>query len=276
MGTLEFENKKYTFTWGRIILLFAGAPLFALVMYYSHQWIWLHEITSKITIIFLNLIYPGDFGSVYLPDNQITFSDFLKGIFTKEYLHPVWAISVRMADGTQRGDIGFETLCTGVHAIAIFMAAILFTPHPIEEDTTKGIWLRKMKGILVTSFVFYIVNIIRMIIQLGLYRNGAVWEDVHYPISAASSFIAVACVLLMHKFVPEFIMSLIWIGDELREKFGKTPSDGNQDQNSSTSDELDNNQLELDNQSKSDEHSELNEGPKVEISEQVVANREEE
>ncbi|MHA1475682.1 MAG: hypothetical protein ACTSQ5_10905 [Promethearchaeota archaeon] len=39
---------------------------------------------------------------------------------------------------------------------------------------------------------------------------------VHYPISAASSFIAVACVLIMHKFVPEFIMSLIWIGDELK------------------------------------------------------------
>ena len=57
-----------------------------------------------------------------------------------------------------------------------------------------------------------------MILQLVLYRNGSEWDDVHYPISAASSFIAVACVLLMHKFVPEFIMSLIWIGDEIRAK----------------------------------------------------------
>lgn len=221
MGTLEFENKKYTFTWSKIIIFFVGAPIFAFVMYYSHQWIWLHEITSKLTIFFLNLIYPGDFGSLYQPENRITYAEFLKVMFTPDKIKAVWAISVKMSDGTQRGDIGFETLCTGVHAIAIFMAAILFTPHPIEKETTQGIWKRKIYGILVTSFVFYLVNILRMIIQLSLYHNGAVWNDVHYPISAASSFIAVACVLLMHKFVPEFIMSLIWIGDEIREKFGK-------------------------------------------------------
>jgi len=54
------------------------------------------------------------------------------------------------------------------------------------------------------------------VLQLYLYQRGADWESVHYPISAASSFIAVACVLIMHKYVPEFIMSLIWIGDELK------------------------------------------------------------
>ncbi|MHA1619965.1 MAG: hypothetical protein ACTSVZ_11855, partial [Promethearchaeota archaeon] len=42
------------------------------------------------------------------------------------------------------------------------------------------------------------------------------WDDIHYPISSASSFIAVACVLVMHKFVPEFIMLLIWMGDEIK------------------------------------------------------------
>ena len=55
-----------------------------------------------------------------------------------------------------------------------------------------------------------------MWIQLYLYHIGYSWDSVHYPISAASSFIAIVAVLLIHKYVPEFIMSLIWIGNEIR------------------------------------------------------------
>lgn len=200
MGTLEFEGKKYTFEWIRIALLFVGAPLFALGMYFSHDWYWLHEITSKFTIILLNMFSGGGYTSLNVPGD----------------LYP-WQIVIYTAENTYRGTIRFETLCTGVHAIAIFMGVILFTPHPFEKETNKDIWGRKVWAIIATSVIFYFVNVLRMIIQLSLYRNGASWKDVHYPISAASSFIAVACVLIMHKFVPEFIMSLIWIGDELRE-----------------------------------------------------------
>jgi hypothetical protein len=60
-----------------------------------------------------------------------------------------------------------------------------------------------------------------MWIQLYLYQIGYAWDDVHYPISAASSFIAIAAILVMHKFVPEFIMSLIWISDQVRNKLKK-------------------------------------------------------
>ncbi|MFW9879063.1 MAG: hypothetical protein ACFFG0_38780, partial [Candidatus Thorarchaeota archaeon] len=36
--------------------------------------------------------------------------------------------------------------------------------------------------------------------------------DIHFSISAASSFIAAIIVLLMHRYIPEFILSIIYVG----------------------------------------------------------------
>ena len=213
MTTLEYDDKKYEFTWVKIALLFVGTPLLALAIWFSHDWIWLHKISADFTIWLLNLFTNGE---SYVYFNNIS-----------RYAATPWTIQIITATGQNLGPITFETLCTGVHAIAIFTAAILFSPHSLDYETSKDIWKRKGTAILVTSIVFYMVNIFRMILQLWLYRNGSIWEDIHYPISSASSFIAVACVLLMHKWVPEFIMSLIWIGDELKVLLGKssTPDD---------------------------------------------------
>lgn len=203
MGNIEFEGKKYDFFWWSIAFLFIGGPLIAYGIWISHDWIWLHEISSRITIWTLNLLSGAE--------NRVYYAGYPD--------YQPWAIEL---PGTP-GDIHFETLCTGIHAIAIFVGVILCIPHSKDEETSKDIWKRKIIAILVTSFVFYVVNIFRMVLQLYLYQRGAEWDAIHYPISAASSFIAVACVLLMHKFVPEFIMSLIWIGDELKAMIkGKT------------------------------------------------------
>lgn len=196
MGLIEYEGKKYDFNWLSIAILFIGAPLIAYGIWISHNWIWLHEISAKMTIWILNFL-SGAENTVYELSYNTT---------------QPWMINL---PGTP-GDIHFETLCTGIHAIAIFVGAILCIPHSADKETSKDIWKRKVIAMIVTSLVFYIVNIFRMVLQLYLYQRGADWLDIHYPISAASSFIAVACVLIMHKFVPEFIMSLIWIGDELK------------------------------------------------------------
>jgi len=60
-----------------------------------------------------------------------------------------------------------------------------------------------------------------MIIQLGLYYNGYEWNDIHFSISAASSFIAAIIVLLMHKWMPEFIISIIYVGTLVTEPIKK-------------------------------------------------------
>ena len=196
MGLINYEGKNYDFNWLSIAILFIGAPLIAYGIWESHNWVWLHKISAEMTIWILNLLSGAE--------------NYVYEVFNDPDLP--WMIHL---PGT-RGDIHFETLCTGIHAIAIFVGAILCIPHSADKETSKDIWKRKIIAMLVTSLVFYIVNIFRMVLQLYLYQRGADWEAVHYPISAASSFIAVACVLIMHKFVPEFIMSLIWIGDELK------------------------------------------------------------
>ena len=203
MGKIEYNNKIYEFKWIQILILFVGAPALALGMWYSHDWIWLHKISVELTVWLLNLVTKGA--------NYVTYSALDLELYKTPYI-----IHIVTATESELMPIHFETLCTGVHAIAIFWGVILFIPHSLDKETSRTIWFRKGLAALVTAVVFYFVNIFRMILQLALYRNGANWDDVHYPISAASSFIAVACVLLMHKFTPEFIMSLIWIGDEVK------------------------------------------------------------
>jgi len=56
-----------------------------------------------------------------------------------------------------------------------------------------------------------------MIIQINLYYIGYEWADIHFSISAASSFIAAIIVLLMHKWIPEFVVSIIYCGTLISE-----------------------------------------------------------
>lgn len=200
MGKIKYEDHYYDFDWLSVLLLFVGAPIIALTVWFSHDWIWLHGITAKITAWLLNLLTNTQSVVMYDP----------------RYFPTPYYFIVDDVHNYGLGWIFFESLCTGVHAIAIFSAVILLIPASSDPALRKTIWIRKFKAILVTTIIFYFVNILRMILQLYLYQEGAAWEDVHYPISSASSFIAVACVLVMHKFVPEFIMTLIWIGDEIK------------------------------------------------------------
>ena len=227
MGTIDYDGKKYKFDWIRILILVIGAVAIALGIFYSHNWIWLHEISAKITVPIINFITGNE--------NYVYFNDI-------NPLEP-WRFQIVSADGREYGPIGMETMCTGIQAIAIFVGVILAIPHNSSKDFTyklpvetpffkklsiwikeifnnkDNIWKRKFLAIFWTTVVFYIVNILRMVIQLSLY-NGDNWNDLHYPISSASSFIAVACVLIVHKFVPEFIISLMWIGDEIKYLIG--------------------------------------------------------
>jgi len=64
-----------------------------------------------------------------------------------------------------------------------------------------------------------VVNIIRMLIQIELYYIGYPWDSIHVSISAASSFIAAIIIILLHKWIPEFIISIIYIGTLISKKF---------------------------------------------------------
>jgi exosortase/archaeosortase family protein len=120
-----------------------------------------------------------------------------------------------------RGSIYFETFCTGVQAIAVFAGIIICTPHSQDRKTNEDVIWRKTKALVVSSIIFYLVNILRMNIQLYLYYIGYPWDDIHVSISAASSFIAAIIVLLLHKWIPEFIISIIYTGTILNEKMKK-------------------------------------------------------
>jgi len=121
-----------------------------------------------------------------------------------------------------KGSIYFQTFCTGVQAIAVFAGLIICVPHSQDRATREDIIWRKTKALILSSIIFYIVNVIRMVIQIYLYYIGYAWEDIHYSISAASSFIAAIIILLLHKWIPEFIISIIYLGSIVNNSIQRT------------------------------------------------------
>ena len=156
---------------------------------------WLHEIVVKQTAFLLNSLSNMGAEAVYSPYGQY-----------------FWYFKIPGRQG-----IYFETFCTGIQAICVFAGIIICTPHSKDRATNEDIIWRKTKSLIVSSVLFYVVNIIRMLIQLYLYYIGYKWGDIHYSISAASSFIAAIIILLLHRWIPEFIISIIYTGTLITE-----------------------------------------------------------
>ncbi len=192
-AVIEFNGRSYIFSIRSLIILAVGAPILSYVIYQFFDTpmnYWLHEIVLKQTVFFLNLLFNMGAESEYIPVGKHHWSFIIPN----------------------RGSIYFQTFCTGVKAIAVFAGLVICVPHSQNQATREDILWRKTKALIMSSIIFYIVNIIRMIIQIYLYYIGYAWEDIHYSISAASSFIAAIIILLLHKWIPEFIISIIYAG----------------------------------------------------------------
>ncbi|MCJ7648030.1 MAG: exosortase/archaeosortase family protein [Candidatus Lokiarchaeota archaeon] len=200
---IEFENKKYVFSNFSLVLFAIGTPLSAYLIYLffdNEANYWLHELVIKQTVYFLNLFFNMGATANYIPVGTYYWNFGVPG----------------------QSNIYFETFCTGVQAICVFAGLLIFIPHSLDTRTRKDIVWRKTKSLIMSTAIFYIVNIIRMQIQIYLYYVGYPWDSIHVSISAASSFIAAIIILLLHKWIPEFIISIIYIGTLISKKF-KSP-----------------------------------------------------
>ena len=203
---IEFENKKYVFSNFTLVIFAIGTPISAYLIYLFFDVegnYWLHELVIKQTVYFLNLFFDMGATANYLP------------VGTHH-----WNFGV-----PDQSSIYFETFCTGVQAICVFAGIIVFIPHSMDPRTRKDIVWRKTKSLIMSAAIFYIVNIIRMLIQIYLYYVGYPWDSIHVSISAASSFIAAIIILLLHKWIPEFIISIIYIGTLISKKFKSSKND---------------------------------------------------
>jgi exosortase/archaeosortase family protein len=198
---LIFKNKTYRFKWNQILVFIIGTVGIALLVWYGtdYFWQWTHKYVISQTCDLINW-----FTRIGWTDLTIGYHQLPDGF---EFVIP------------GRGDIGFENACTGVQAIAIFAGLIIATPHSLDKIANKNIWLRKIVALVISSAIFYVVNLLRMVIQLNLYYGGADWNDIHVSISAASSFIAAVIILFMHRLIPEFVLSIMWTGIEIKLHF---------------------------------------------------------
>jgi len=147
---LKYNNKKYIFSIRSLVIFAIGAPLSAYLIYLFFDLqinYWLHEIVVKQTVYLLNLFFNMDTIAEFAPSGKYDWRFAIPG----------------------RGPIYFETFCTGIQAICIFAGVIIFTPHSQDRDTKEDIIWRKTKSLIISSVIFYVVNIIRMLIQIDLY-----------------------------------------------------------------------------------------------------------
>jgi exosortase/archaeosortase family protein len=226
---ITYEGKKYQFSWKQMAIFAIAAPVFIVVFYQLLEYAaWIRVIVGDHTISSINFVLApllnGDVFTIEYSADLSAFTNFPELFnqvgFARIFFSPVDDIEINF-NIPGRGQIQFVTFCTGFQAIIIFAAIILFTPHSADPAANKGIWKRKIVALFWSSAIFYVVNIVRMWIQLGIYAlNPTVqWNDIHYSISAASSFIAAIIVLLIHKPLPEFVISIVWSGIEIKKRF---------------------------------------------------------
>ena len=203
MTEIEYKSQKYDFAWWRVILFLFLAPLISIFIYKLTEatWIYTHGPIVKQTVWVMNLFMSSG-------------EEFAWGLYESYAIDGYYYII------PGQFDIGFTTMCTGVQAIAIFTGVIVMIPHSYNKDVNKNIWLRKLLALVVSSAIFYVVNIARMVLQLILYYRGWNWDNIHVSISAASSFIAALIIILMHRWIPEFIISIIWTLGDLKQLLG--------------------------------------------------------
>jgi exosortase/archaeosortase family protein len=198
---LIFKNKTYRFNWTQILMFILGTVGISLLVWYGTAffWQWTHKLVISQTCDVINWITSIGWTDLTIDYQQLSHSF--------EFIIP------------ERGDIGFENACTGVQAIAIFAGLIISTPHSLDKTANRNIWPRKIIALVISSAIFYVVNLLRMVIQLNLYYGGADWNDIHVSISAASSFVAAIIILFMHRLIPEFVLSIMWTGVEVKLRF---------------------------------------------------------
>lgn len=230
---ITYEGKKYTFEPWQILLLAVATPVFVIVFYELLEYAaWIRIIVADHTISSLNFItamgatlqYSVRPGILLEPGSPwITTFTTYTDLFRAVGLGPIffsWVSDITILFGIPgRGSIQFVTFCTGFQAIIIFAALIFFTPHSKDPGASKGVWQRKIASLFWSSLIFYVVNLARMWIQLYLYYIGFAWDDIHYSISAASSFIAAIIILLMHRTLPEFVLSIVWAGVVIKDRY---------------------------------------------------------
>lgn len=195
---IEYEGKTYTYSWLSILIFAVMSPTIFIVAMelIDLGWEWIHPPSIIQTTWVINLF----------TNMELTYDLVYIGGVPDHYLFIV----------PGQLNIGFETYCTGLQATVIFAAIIFLTPHSKDPVANEHIWRRKIISFVIAAFLFHIVNILRMVIQITLYWQGADWNTIHIPIGAASSFIAAVIILLMHRWLPEFILSIMWISGEIR------------------------------------------------------------
>jgi len=189
---IEFKGKKYSFS-TRALILF---PIVILILSLSMnqflkkiEIVWLHELFAKHQVFFLNLIF--NLGA------QTT------------YMYNTWFVGI-----SETVRVYINNGCTGIIAMSIFIAVIIFIPHSQDSKTRDDIIWRKTINIIASILFIYLFNIIRAVIQFYLYSRGFAWSVVHDSLGMLSITIIthVSIFLFCIKHLPEFYVSFYYSG----------------------------------------------------------------
>lgn len=197
---IEYNGKIYIFSIRSLIFYITGAILFPLIISYINDYLWLHEMVSKQAVFFLNL-FTGIDGFVFFEPKVGN-----------------WFIDI-----PERFPLIFTNSCAGVQPIAMIIGIIIFIPSSQNNKTKKDIWRRKIKSLIISSIIYYVMNIIRLIFSLYLYWIGYPWDEIDFSLSLITAFITVIIVVfLFNKWIPEFMISFYYTYLLIKRKIEKS------------------------------------------------------
>lgn len=191
---IKYKGSIYSFSDESLVLYPLGIVIlsFLIIGYFDHEInFWLHEITVKPTIFFINLFFNLGAETSYLP----------------EFTYP-WHIDIPGSVG-----VYFVLGCTGLPGMAILSSLVIFTPHPQDFKTKEDILWRKLKSFIATLISLYILTLIRLIIIIYLYHLGFEWDLLHNSLASLSALIAAHVFILCfcNRFIPEWYISIYYM-----------------------------------------------------------------
>lgn len=193
---IRFRGNKYSFSNLALILFPLGLIIsipFLLQIDETIELVWLQELFAKNVVFFVNLFFNLGAYVIYKP------------IYSCPWL-------ITYTDGVT---VYIDNGCTGFLAMSIFVALIIFAPHPQISKTKENILWRKSIAIIIVLSLIYLYNIFRVTIQFYLYSRGFAWSVIHdsgeilaITISFHIAFFLICCI-----FVPEWFLSIFYTGE---------------------------------------------------------------
>lgn len=203
---LQLNHRTYKFSNGQLATFFVGSPILSISIYFFlslRMNYWIYDFTSVFISFLLNLLFNLNAQVIIYPEHDIFPSILIPN-------HPF--------DGTYAITIG----CIAGHIFSFIIGVILLVPSSKVGSTKKEFVWRKIKVLVISTSVIFILNVFRIVFLLFFNFKGVPFEIIHESLFFLSAVIgALFIVILLEHWLPELFVSIYYLYRLISQKVSK-------------------------------------------------------